>query len=394
MTDGFFVASPEEIRSGEVADVSALRGREVVRQEGEDPAVAAEVRVAALPAAWPWAVLCGVEEALSLLEGHDLQVHALPEGSVFHAEEPVMTIEGRYLEFAVLETALLGLLCQSTGVATAAARCRLAADGRPVYSFGARRMHPAVAPMIERSAYIGGCDGVGTVKAAEVIGIDPVGTMSHAASVVLGDDRAWRGFDRAIDQRVPRVALIDTHQDEKSGAVAAAQTLGKRLAAVRLDTPSSRRGDVGAILREVRWELDARGFTDVKILVTGGVDERTIRQLNRFADAYGVATAISAAPVVGFALDIVEVNGEPRARRGKLSGRKHLWGCPECGNRGLSPGTARLGPCPRCGHRVRALLEQMMHRGKRRGRAPSAFEVRGLALDEIAAAPDPFEPSR
>jgi nicotinate phosphoribosyltransferase len=391
VSDAFFLASPDEIRSGEVTDVSVLRARESVRAEGENPMVVAEVRAAALPGGWHWAVLSGIAEVLSLLEGHDVEVSALPEGSVFHAEEPVLTVEGRYLDFAILETALLGLLCQASGVATAAARCHLAADGRPVYSFGARRMHPAISPMIERAAYIGGCDGVGTVKAAAAIGLDPVGTMSHVASVILGDERAWRAFDQAIDPRVPRVALVDTLQDEKHGALAAAQALGKRLAAIRIDTPSSRRGDSASVLREVRWELDARGFTDVKILVTGGVDERLIRVLNRFADAYGVATAIACAPVVGFALDVVEVNGEPRARRGKLSGRKHLWGCPECGNRGLSPGGARLGTCPRCGHRVRALLEHVVHKGKRRSRTPPAFEVRRLALDEIAAAPDPFE---
>jgi nicotinate phosphoribosyltransferase len=394
VTDGFFVATPDEIRSGEVADVSTLRAREAIRAEGENPQVATEIRAAALPLGWPWAVLAGVSEAVTLLEGHDLEVHALPEGSVFHAEEPVMTVEGRYVDFAVLETALLGLLSQSSGVATAAARCHLAAEGRPVYSFGARRMHPAVSPMIERSAYIGGCDGVGTVKAAEVIGIDPVGTMSHAASVILGDERAWKGFDVAIDRRVPRVALVDTLQDEKHGALAAARALGGRLAAVRLDTPSSRRGDFTSILREVRWELDARGFSEVKILVTGGLEERAIRSLNRFADAYGVATAISCAPAVGFALDIVEVDGQARARRGKLSGRKHLWGCPECGNRGLSPAGARLGSCPRCGHRTRALHEHVVHRGKPKGRTPSAFEVRELALEEIAAALDPFEAGR
>src|SRR5436190_1151227 len=82
--------------------------------------------------------------------------------------------------FGVLETALLGLLCQASGVATVAARCKIAAEGRPVFSFGARRMHPAISPMVERSAYIGGCDGVASVKSAEVIGIQPVGTMAHA----------------------------------------------------------------------------------------------------------------------------------------------------------------------------------------------------------------------
>ncbi len=387
---GLHVALPEEIRDGKVTDVYFLRGREVLVAEGENPDVAAEVRAAALPLDWPWAVFAGVEEALWLLEGHDVDVWALPEGSVFFPEEPVLTVSGRYLDFGVLETALLGLICEATGIATAAARTKVAAQGRPVYSFGARRMHPAIAPMIERSAYIGGCDVVAAVKSAEVIGVEPIGTMAHAVLLMLGEERGWRAFDRVMDPRVPRVALVDTFRDEKFGALAAAEALGPRLAAVRLDTPSSRRGDFPAILREVRWELDERGFSDVKIFASGGLDEEKILSLNRYADAYGVGTSISNAPVVDFAFDIVEIEGEPKAKRGKLSGRKHLWVCPNCGERGIAPASAKLGSCPRCGHRVRSLLEQRVAKGERKGRVRSAQDVREHALKQVAGLPDPF----
>jgi nicotinate phosphoribosyltransferase len=367
------------------------RGEQVLRAENEDPKVVAEIRAASLPRGWRWAVLAGLDEALSLLEGRNLDVQALPEGSLFFAEEPVMTVVGPYLEFGILETALLGLLCQASGIATAAGRCRWAAGERPIYSFGARRMHPAIAPMIERAAYVGGCDGVATVKGAELIGQEPVGTMAHALLLILGEERAWRAFDRVIDPSVPRVALIDTFSDEKFGAVAAAEALGKRLAAVRLDTPASRRGDFVSILREVRWELDQRGFSSVEIFVSGGIDEEQVLALNRYADAYGIGTAISSAPVVDFALDIVEVEGEPRSKRGKLSARKHLWKCPECGNRGIAPWAAKLGDCPRCGHRVRSLHEVVLTGGNRkRPRGPTARQVRDHALNEILAAPDPF----
>ena len=125
----------------------------------------------------------------------------------------------------------------------------------------------------------------------------------------------------------------------------------------------SRRGDLAAILREVRWELDANGFPNVKILVMGGIDERRILELNRYADAYGVGAALGNAPIVDFSLDLVEVDGKPVSRRGKLSGRKHLWECPECGNRGISPAHARLGHCPRCDHRVASLFEGLLARG-------------------------------
>src|SRR5207245_5069469 len=98
-------------------------------------------------------------------------------------------------------------LCQASGIATMATRCRLAARNRPVYSFGARRMHPAIAPMIERAAYVGGCDGVAAVKSAELIGLDPVGTMAHALILILGEERAWRAFDRVVDPRLRSVAV-------------------------------------------------------------------------------------------------------------------------------------------------------------------------------------------
>jgi nicotinate phosphoribosyltransferase len=398
VTDGLHVASPEEVKAGRVTDVYFLRGEEILRAENENPQVVAEVRASALPREWPWGVFAGLEEAAWLLEGRGAQagrgieVQAIPEGTAFYAEEPVLTLAGPYLDFGVLETALLGLLCQASGVATAAARCKLAAGGRPVYSFGARRMHPAISPMIERAAYIGGCDGVAAVKSGELIGQAPVGTMAHSLILILGEERAWRAFDRVVDGKFPRVALIDTFQDEKFGAVAAALTLGKRLAAVRLDTPASRRGDFAAILREVRWELDERGFGAVKIFVSGGIDEGKIVELNRLVDAYGVGASISNAPVIDFALDIVEVDGHPRAKRGKLSGRKHLWECPECGDRGIAPWSARLGHCPRCGHRVRDLMETVIAKGRRKRGTPSANDVRQRTLEQIGRAPDPFAP--
>jgi nicotinate phosphoribosyltransferase len=396
VSDGLHIASPEDVRAGRVSDVYFQRGEEVLRAENENPQVVAEVRASSLPREWGWGVFAGLEEALWLLEGRGtetgrgIEVQAVPEGTIFYAEEPLLTLVGSYLDFGVLETALLGLLCQASGVATAAARCRLAAGGRPVYSFGARRMHPAISPMIERAAYLGGCDGVAAVKSGELIGQAPVGTMAHALILILGEERAWRAFDRVVDGRLPRVALVDTFQDEKFGAVAAALTLGKRLAAVRLDTPASRRGDFAAILREVRWELDARGFGNVKIFVSGGIDEHRILELNRFVDAYGVGTSISNAPVIDFALDIVEVEQRPRAKRGKLSGRKHLWECPECGDRGIAPWSAKLGHCPRCGHRVRDLMDTWIAKGKRKRGYPSARDVRERTLEQISRAPDPF----
>src|SRR5437588_5374155 len=249
----FHVASPKEIRDGRVTDVYFLRGKAVLEAAGENRGVAAAIRAGSRPAGWAWGVFAGLEEALTLFCDREVSGEAMPGGSVFAPEDPVLTVSGRYLEFGVLEAALLGVLCQASGVATRAARSTLAARGTPIYSFGARRMHPAIAPMIERAAFVGGCEGVATVAGAELIGVEPVGTMAHALILILGEERAWRTFDEVTDPSVPRVALVDTFRDEKFGAIAAAEALGDRLTAVRLDTPGSRRGDFAAILREVRW---------------------------------------------------------------------------------------------------------------------------------------------
>src|SRR5512142_638304 len=115
-----------------------------------------------------------------------LKVRSMKEGSVFYPYEPVMEIEGMYQDFCVYETALLGLICQASGIATGAARFKKLAGERPVISFGARRMHPALAPMIERNAYVGGCDGVAVGKSAELIESVPMGTMPHALIILMG----------------------------------------------------------------------------------------------------------------------------------------------------------------------------------------------------------------
>jgi nicotinate phosphoribosyltransferase len=238
----------------------------------------------------------------------------------------VLRIEGTYVEWAQYETALLGLLCQASGIATKAARCKKAAGDRHVISFGARRMHPALAPMIERNAFVGGCDGVAVTKSAELIDADPTGTIPHALVLMIGDTvEALKAFHDVIDPKVRRVALIDTLQDEKFEAIRVAQALGKDLYAVRLDTPSSRRGDFYRIIEEVRWELGLRGFGHVKILASGGIDEYEILALNPVVDGYGVGTAIANAPVLNFALDIMEIEGRPMAKRGKWSGAKDVF---------------------------------------------------------------------
>jgi nicotinate phosphoribosyltransferase len=326
----FHVATEAEIRTGQVSDVYFARTVQILNARSITKRVKAEIRLKSFPQAdWAFGVLAGIEEAASLLEGLPVDVWAMDEGTLFGPHEPVLVVEGTYVEWAEYETALLGLLCQSSGIATKAARCKRAAGDRQVISFGARRMHPALAPMIERNAFVGGCDGVAVTKSAELIDADPTGTIPHSLVLLFGDTvDALRAFHDVVDPKVRRVALIDTLQDEKFEAIRVAQALGKDLYAVRLDTPSSRRGDFYQILSEVRWELDIRGFEHVKILASGGIDEYEILKLNPLADGYGVGTSIANAPVLSFALDIMEIEGVPMAKRGKRSGSKQVWRLP------------------------------------------------------------------
>ncbi len=380
----FHTASDAEIKRGEVSDVYFARTVQILKARGDRHRVKAEVYLKSLPAEWQWGVLAGIEEAAALLEGVPVDVVAMHEGTVFRPYEPVMVIEGTYVEWAQYETALLGLLCQASGIATKAARCKKAAGERQVISFGARRMHPAIAPMIERNAFIGGCDGVAVTKSAELIDADPVGTIPHALVLVVGDTvEALQAFNEVVDPKVRRVALIDTLQDEKFEAIRVANALGKDLFAVRLDTPSSRRGDFLRILEEVRWELDLRGHEHVRILVSGGIDEHEILRLNEVVDGYGVGTAIANAPVFNFALDIVEIEGRPFAKRGKWSGAKQVYRCDACGATVVLPASRTSGACA-CGGEQEALLKPLLAQGRVARDLPPPRTVREHVLDQLA----------
>jgi len=312
------IITQDEIDEGLVTDAYFERTEKILREEDENPEVVAEIHE---DAEAPH-VFAGLKDATRLLEGTDLDVYALPEGSLFESA-PVARIEGQYLEFCRYETALLGFLCRASAVATASARVKAAAGDLPVASFGTRRQHPAEAAMIERSAHIGGADGVSNVAGARAVGLEAGGTMPHALVISLRDQvRAWKAYDEHVDDDVPRILLCDTYEDEKKEAVAAAEALGDALDSVRLDTTGSRRGDMREIVEEVRWELDLRGYEDMGIFVSGGLGVEETLELRDVADGFGVGGGIANADPVDFSLNIVEVEGEPAAKRGTKSGAK------------------------------------------------------------------------
>jgi len=388
----FHTATDEDIKKGRTTDVYFQRTKKILKAKGKDRVhVVAEVTTGSAPDNHSWGLLCGVEEVARLLEGLPVDVYSMPEGSVFHSVDslgyrsPVMTVEGTYMDFCEYETPLLGFICQESAVASRAAYIHVAAGEKPVIAFGIRRIHPVLAPAMDRAAYIGGMDGVSSILGAEACGIEPTGTMPHALMIVFGDQvQAWKAYDEVIEPDSPRIILADTYYDEKTEAITAAEALRDRLSGVRLDTPGSRRGDFPKIVKEVRWELDLRGYQRVKIFVSGGLNEKTVAELSEAgADAFGVGTWVSGAPTLDFAMDIVEVEGKPHAKRGKLGGRKQVWRCRDCLMDEVKPADHPAPKCRVCGGETEPMLKPLLMNGKIVADLPEPTEIREMVLTQL-----------
>lgn len=379
----FHSADGKEIKEGKVTDVYFTRTLEILRSKGIDKRVKAEFVAKGLPDNWPWGVLAGIEECVELLGGLKVSVRSMKEGTIFKSYQPVMEIEGKYCDFGRCETSLLGFLCQASGVATKAARCKKAAGDRFMISFGGRRVHPAVAPVVERSSFIGGFDGVAILKSAEIIGEEAMGTMPHALIIIMGDTvEATRAYNNVLGRKAKTISLIDTFQDEKFEALRVAESFGDKLYGVRLDTPVSRRGDFLNILEEVRWELDLRGYKHVKLFVSGGLDEKDIVRLNPLVDGYGLGTSVSNARVIDFSMDIVEVEGKPMAKKGKPSGSKRVLRCTQCYGDKVVPLAEEIKRCA-CGGKYKDMLVDLIVKGKVKEKLPSPQTIRRSVLEEL-----------
>ena len=178
----FFSANHDEILAGMTTDIYFIKTMDILRHMGiSDREVVAEV--------FPRkpGVMCGVDEVLSLLRDKDVEIYALPEGETFEPKETIMRIKGPYEEFGIYETVLLGMMAHPSAWATAARQCREAAGEQSYICFGARHVHPAVAPVMERAAVIGGADNASCILAAKLLGREPSGTIPHAAMIVAGE---------------------------------------------------------------------------------------------------------------------------------------------------------------------------------------------------------------
>jgi nicotinate phosphoribosyltransferase len=315
-----------EILSGDSADVYFARAQKILEREGLDPIVTMEVF------ARQDAVICGIDEAKTLLahvfEGADpaeVVVEALDDGDTIAPKEIVLRINARYRAFGLYETAMLGMLAQSTGWATAARQVVDAAAPEPVISFGARHIHPDVTDVLDYAAIVGGCVGASTPAGARLAGLSPTGTMPHSLVLIIGDTvKAAEAFDRDLEPDVPRIVLVDTFRDEAEESLRVAQALGDRLYGIRLDTPSERGRVTADLVHEVRARLDQAGFNHVKIVVSGGLTPDRIgyfKAAGAPVDSYAVGSYISGATPIDFTGDIKEIDGQPIAKRGRIPGR-------------------------------------------------------------------------
>ena len=313
---------PPSVLIGDRGDVQSQRTQTILRGENVSPDVTLEF----VPARD--GVLCGIGEVRALLEKvlpeAGIEVWALSEGRDMTAGEVALRIKAPYTVIGLYELTICGMLASSSGWATAARECVLAAGSVPVVCTAPAYAHPNVVPLIDYAAVIGGCVAVSSMLGSRLASVTPTGYMQHSLPLLLGDTvRALQSYDRHMPLEVPRIAIIDTFKDEAEEAINVARAFRDRLRGVNISTPVERGGVTPGLIKEIRAKLDAEGFQHVDIFVTHGVDKDSIRE---FVDAgapvngFSADEAIGGAPPLGFGAEIIEIDGAPVARRGRMPG--------------------------------------------------------------------------
>ena len=330
-------------------------------------------------------------------------VDAMPEGTVFFTDEPLLRVTAPLPQAQLVETRLINLLHFQTVIASKAARMVLAAPGKQLVDFGLRRAHGAEAGLLAaRASYLAGFSGTATVLAGRDFGIPIVGTMAH--SFVQAHDDEATAFERFARVR-PRALtlLIDTYDTERGAAIIA--RLAPRLAAdgitisaVRLDS-----GDLAAHAHAVRAILDAAGLESIHIFASGGLDEQKLLSLCRGGvpiDGFGVGTSLTTsgdAPALDCAYKLQEYAGRPRR---KLSEGKVTWpGRKQVFRRYTADGIISDDAIALVDEPVdgEALLRPAMRHGKRVDDLPSLATARAHAAASLAQLPESMrqlEPGR
>ncbi|MFO1082967.1 MAG: nicotinate phosphoribosyltransferase [Reyranellaceae bacterium] len=319
---------------------------------------------------------------------------AMAEGTVFFPDEPIVRVTAPLPLAQLVESRLINLVHVQTVVASTAARMVLAAPGKALVDFGFRRAHGAEAGLLAaRAAYIAGFAGTATLAANRAFGVPVFGTMAH--SFIQAHDDEATAFERFARAR-PRALtlLIDTY-DTEAGARLVARlaprlaTEGIAIAAVRLDS-----GDLARHARNVRAILDAAGLPEIRIMASGGLDDRSLQTLvgqGAPIDSFGVGTSLttsSDAPALDCAYKLQEYAGQPRRKcsEGKATwpGRKQVWRrLHDDGTlAGDTVGLAHEAPCGL------PLLHPVLRSGRRVGDLPTLTQARAHAAASLASLPE------
>lgn len=327
----------EKMRDGYYSDKYFLHARDVLLAEGDRRSVTMQV-FTKKPA-----YLGGVDEAIAILKlcltpgfsWSDIEVTALRDGDLVEPWETVMLITGPYAAFAHLETVYLGVLARRSKVATNTRKVVEAAWPKPVIFFPARHDHWLVQTGDGYAAHIAGAIGVSTDAQASWWGSSGIGTVPHALIAACGGDTvaASLKFVKHMPPDVRVIPLVDFENDSVKTSLEVARALGPRLYGVRLDTsemmvdksilPNMGRyrptGVNPQLVWNVRHALDAEGFKDVRIVVSGGFDADKIREFDRLqvpVDSYGVGSSLFK-DNYDFTADVVLLENKPAAKAGR-----------------------------------------------------------------------------
>jgi nicotinate phosphoribosyltransferase len=323
-------------------------------------------------------------------------IHAMPEGTVFFADEPILRVTAPLPEAQLVETRLINLLQFQSMIAAKAARMVLAAPGKRLVDFGLRRAHGAEAGLLAaRASYIAGFAGTATVLADKRFGIPIFGTMAHSYVQIHDDEaEAFENFARARPSNV--ILLIDTYDTEAAAqkVVALAPRLkaaGISVAGVRLDS-----GDLITLSKTVRRILDEGGLRDVTIFASGGIDETVIAKIIRSGapiDGFGIGSSLTTsydAPGLDCVYKLEEYAGLPRRKRsaGKATwpGRKQVWRRFQSDGR-MAGDILSLENDDQPGERLIALV---MQGGKRVEPLPTLAQIRARAARDLERLPEPL----
>ena len=321
------------------------------------------------------------------------EVHAMPEGTLFFPDEPILRVAAPLPQAQLVETRLINLLQLQVLVASKAARCVLAAPEKLLVDFGLRRAHGGEAGLLSaRASYIAGFGGTSNVLAGRLWDIPLFGTMAHSyVQAHAHEIDAFENFARSHPRA--NTMLIDTYDTE--GAAGTLIPLAAKLAGegisiqgVRIDS-----GDLAEHARRVRAILDAGGLASVKIFASGNLDEYRLRDLLRDGapiDGFGVGTRMNTsadAPYLDCAYKLQEYSGQARRKRseGKATwpGRKQVFRCYDANGR-FAFDTLTLADDPQSGE---TLLQPFMKGGKRTAAAVPLSAIRRHAASQLERLP-------